>query len=139
MTLQYRIRSKSEVDRWRRRVRLTEISVLQAVDAWCAKDEADFPAEQVVAGILYLFSPRCEPIGLREHDLLARLASVVRDPLVEYSSTWPQRDKSESTHLVESMKKILDGSAAACANAGLSAVSVDLVVQQIVDQIVGQQ
>lgn len=102
MTLQYRIRSKHEDETWRERVYLCDKLLLEAVDEWCRSDD-EFPARGVVAGVLYLFSPRCYPFELSPYRLRERLGEIVGTPEDEYRRAWPRRNVSECAGLVASL------------------------------------
>jgi len=99
VTLQYRIRSKYQDQLWRQRVYLCQQLLSDAYDRWCRSDEA-FPLRGVVAGVLFLFSPRCEPFEMSPYRLCERLIGVVGAPEDEYRMTWPQRDESQGTELI---------------------------------------
>lgn len=102
MTLQYRIRSKYEDRLWRQRVYLGEQLVLDAFDRWCLSD-AEFPTRSVVAGVLYLFSPRCDPFKLSPYRLGERLGGVVGTPAEEYRATWPGRTEAQGRALIDAL------------------------------------
>ena len=102
MTLQYRIRSKYQDQLWRQRVYLCEQLVVDAYDRWCRSDE-DFPIQCVVAGALFLFSPRCEPFEMSPYRLCERLATLASTPENEYRLTWPKRDESQSAELIAAL------------------------------------
>lgn len=138
MTLQYRIRSRYHDERWRKRIRLCNELILQTTDMWC-RDDADYPTQQVVARILYLFSPRCEPNNLSNPHLLKRLKEIVGAPTHEYESTWPKRPRSAAQELIHSLITILDDAVHAWTDGGLHDPVIETVVQQIVDEIVGRQ
>ena len=102
MTLQYRIRSKYEDQLWGQRVYLCEQLLADAYDRWCRSDE-DFPVRRVVAGVLFLFSLRCEPFEMSPYRLCERLANIVGTPEDEYRLTWPKRDESQGAELITAL------------------------------------
>lgn len=77
MTLQYRRRSKYQDELWRGRVYLCERLMSEAVNQWYLSG-GEFPTQPVVAGVLYLFSPRCEPLELSPYHLVERLGKIMR-------------------------------------------------------------
>lgn len=101
MTLQYRIRSKYEDEKWQQRIYLCNNLLLEAIDQWCRAD-AEFPTRNIVAGVLYLFSPRCYPFGPSPYRLCEQLSEVV-SPEAEYQLTWPNRDESQSAELIAAL------------------------------------
>jgi hypothetical protein len=102
MTLQYRIRSKYEDEKWKHRIYLCDHLLLDAIDQWCRSD-AEFPIRDIVAGVLYLFSPRCRPFELSKYRLPEQLRAVAKSPEDEYRLTWPRRDESQGAELIAAL------------------------------------
>ena len=94
MTLQYRIRSKYWDQVLRQRVYLCEHLVADAYNRWCLSAD-EFAIQSVVAGTLFLFSPRCEPFELSRYQVGEQLAVAVGTPEDEYRLTWPKRDEAQ--------------------------------------------
>jgi hypothetical protein len=107
MSLQYRLRDDSEGIRWRYRIHRGDKLLLDALDAWC-RSNAEFPIGDVVAEILYLFSPRCDPFALPAYHLREHLGKLVGTPEEEYRQTWPRREESWGLSLIAALREILE-------------------------------
>lgn len=138
MTLQYRIRSKYEDERWRHRVFLCENFLLETIDYWCRTDAA-FPTNAVVAGILYLFSPRCDPFQLSPQRLRERLGELAGVPEKEYRLTWRQREASQAEALIASLGAIIAEAVESWIEHGIAEPSSSSIAQRIAEEIVAQQ
>ncbi len=106
MTLQYRIRSKYQDQLWRQCVYLCERLLSDAIDRWCLSD-SEVPIQPLVAGVLHLFSPRCEPSQLSPYRLCERLGKFVGTPAEEYRLTWPRHEESQGQALIASLSAIV--------------------------------
>ena len=138
MTLQYRIRPKYEDQRWQHRVTLCGKLLLETIDRWCLTD-AQFPVRSVVAGVLYLFSPRCDPYQLPSHRLCEWLANVVETPEREYQLAWPHCEESQAEAAVLSLTAILDEAVELWTDRGIKSPSAGAMAQRIAEEIVAQQ
>lgn len=138
MTLQYRIRPRYEDERWRQRVDLCDRLVSEAIDGWC-RSEAEFPTRDIVAGVLYLFSPRCEPSGLTPYRLGERLGEIAESPENEYRRAWPRREESQGHALIASLSAIIAGAVESWADRGVAASSSRDLVERLAEEIVAQQ
>jgi hypothetical protein len=137
VTLQYRIRSKYQDQLWRQRIYLCERLLSDAIDRWCLSD-GEFPKQPVVAGVLYLFSPRCEPLELSSHRLCERLGKVIGTPEEEYRMTWPRREEPQGQALIASLSVIVVDAVESWCGRGVEPSSVRLA-ESLVEEVVAQQ
>ncbi len=138
MTLQCRVRSLSDDRGWQQRVRLSRCLLAETVDWWC-RTGSDFPVDCTVAGVLYVFSPRCDPFSVSETRVRQNLCNVVGTPDSEYSLAWPHRADCERLSLIDAISRILSDAVQRWDRGGLSDSPIELVNQQIVDEIVIQR
>ena len=138
MTLQYRIRPKYEDDRWRHRIRICNLLILESVDEWCNSD-LKFATEDCVRCSLHLFSKRCALTGIREHGVKSQLLSESFDCRKEYAMEWPRRTDADCSSLVGSMSQVLLDAEAQWECSGIGTLSVEDVAGQLVDEIVAHQ
>lgn len=138
MTLQYRIRSKYEDDRWRQRIRLCCMLILESIDEWC-KSDLRFPVDDCVRCGLHLFSKRCDLEAISEHQVKLQLLSLSLDCRAEFVTEWPRRTDADFFTLVDSMSQVLRNAEDAWESNGITALSAEDVTGQLVDEIVGKQ
>ena len=138
MTLQHRRRNQWEDQTWRERIRLSNAFLTEVVDWWCRSDE-DFPIDDVIAGILFLFSPRCYPLGMSDFELLEQVCEVVDSPSDEYSKTWPKRGDDQRTEMVEALSQILVEAVKNWNSGSLADPTIEGVNRLIVEQIIVRQ
>lgn len=138
MTLQYRIRSQHEDDKWRQKIQLCYALILQVTDEWCRSDY-DYPTQNVVACVFSIFSPETKPDDLAKHELFEYLLNLVGDPTSEYAKVWPQREPTFSQELIHALTTILDDATLSWADSGLQNPTIESVVQLIVNEVVHQQ
>ena len=69
--------------KWLQRVRLSSCLLLEAVDWWCRTD-SEFAVDSIVASVLYLFSPRCDPFDVAETKVRQQLLNIVGMPTAEH-------------------------------------------------------
>ncbi len=138
MTLQYRTRSTFEDNIWQERVRLSNCLLMECVDVWCRSD-ADFPTDEVIASILYLFSPRCYSLGVSECRLREYLVGIVGTPAHEYSATRPQHGENQRSKLIDALSRIVGNALIQWGEGTLLDPSIETVNRQIVEEIVEQQ
>ena len=84
-------------------------------------------------------APRCEPDGFNHQNLLERLPGLAGAPTDEYTITWPRRAAPVAQELISSIVAILDNAATEWTDGGFHDLLIETVVQQLVDEIVGQQ
>lgn len=135
MTLQYRTRDMSDDRSWQQRVRLSYRLLMDAVDSWYRGDD-DFPFMFIVASILYLFSPRCDPFRTLETNLRQQLAKVVDSPSVECAKTWPHQSETHRSKLISSITDILRDAVDQWIRGSLASPSVGAVNEQLVEEVV---
>ena len=123
---------------WQQRIRLSNCLLLECVDWWCGSD-GNFPTDEVLASVLYLFSPRCYPLGVSENGLRKSLQDIVGSPTSEYSKTWPDRDEPQCDKLLGKLAEILDTAVHQWSEGTFLDPTIEAVNQQIVDEIVEQQ
>ena len=138
MTLQYRTRNMSEDRRWRERIRLSERLIINLVDCWCCEN-SEFPFSQAVAGILYLFSPRCPALDSPEVEILEGVFERIGTPQEEYRQTWPQRPEARGSELIASLSQILEDAVRQWSDVSMRAPTIESVAQQAADAISVQQ
>lgn len=138
MTLQYRIRPKYEDERWRQRVYLSETLLSDAIDQWC-RSGTEYPVWGVVARILYLFSPRCEPFNLSPYRLYEWLGQIVGTPEHEYQLAWPRRPASQGRALITSLSTIMVGAVQSWTDHGLGNSSSKGLAEQLAAEFVAQK
>ena len=138
MTLQYRIRSKYQDQLWRQRVYLCEQLVSDIYDRWCRSDE-DFPVRRVVAGVLYLFSPRCEPFVVSPYLLCERLSNTIGEPEDEYRLTWPRHEESQSAELIAALSSGITKAVEVWSEGGDNGPSSIELAEYLVGEIVALQ
>lgn len=138
MTLQYRIRSKYEDELWRQRVYLCEKLLEEAYDKWCRSDDP-FPTTSFVAGVLYLFSPRCDPYRISPHRVNRQVAEVVDAPEVEYHLTWPKREPEQAAALVAALTGIMNEAIQSWEQPDSEVAAGGSVSKRLVEEIVTQQ
>ncbi|HVS71702.1 MAG TPA: hypothetical protein VHQ47_10650 [Phycisphaerae bacterium] len=138
MTLQYRIRNKYQDQLWQYQISLCEALLAKSLDEWCAGDR-DFPSRDVVAGILYLLSPRCDANSWSTSDVSQRLKSTAGSPEAEYAMTWPNRSGDEATTLVRSLSEIIAAAVEIWKTRGLTALSTAALMNAVVAEILAQR
>jgi hypothetical protein len=138
MTLQYRIRPKYEDQRWKHRVCLCDKLLSDAMDHWCRED-AEFPTRHVVAQVLYLFSPRCEPFELSPYRICERLGDLVETPEGEYQIAWPRREESQSKALIASLSAIVAGAVESWTDRGAGYPSSGELAERLAEEILAQR
>ena len=138
MTLQYRWRSTFEDERWRHRVYLCENLLAEAIDFWCRSEE-EFPTRAVVAEILFLFSPRCEPYALSLYRLREQLESLVGTPEDEYRLSRCHREESKGDALIASLSAIITTTLDRWAERGTGSLSTTELAQRIAKEIMTQR
>jgi hypothetical protein len=134
MTLQYRIRSKYEDQLWTHRVSLCDAVLATAVSDWCVAG-GDFPAAEVVAVVLRVFSSRCFAGELRPSGIWGRLRATVGTAEAEYRSAWPRRGESEAAGLIGSLTAIVASAVRVWADDGLGALGFSDVTERLVAEI----
>jgi hypothetical protein len=138
MTLQYRIRSKYEDQRWWHRAQLCAEFLLSSIDRWCRSD-AEFPIQPVIAGMLYLYSPRSDPDQFSQHGLCAQLSEIVRMPQAEYRLTWPGREEAHGEALIVALTKILAEAVQSWTDRGIEDPSSETVAKRVIEEMMEQQ
>jgi hypothetical protein len=139
MTLQYLTRPMWEDREWQQRIRLFHCLLLETVDWWCRTDEK-FPVDHIVAFVLYLFSPRCQPFRLSEvKKMREQLDGIVGTSAVECSLTWPRWSDWRKSNLIDTISRVLSEATARWDDGQMSDPSIEMTCWQIVDQIVAQK
>jgi hypothetical protein len=123
---------------WQQRARLCSCLLLETVDWWC-RTHSEFPVDRIVAAVLRLFSPRCDPFEVPENSVRQTLLDVVGTPAAEYSQTWPHRADAKGCELIASLSRILADAVNRWDEGSLDNPSVEMVSQQIIDEIVAQE
>jgi hypothetical protein len=93
----------------------------------------------VVAGILYLFSPRCEPLELSPYRLCEWLGRIVGTPEEEYQLAWPRRAESQGHALIASLSAIIAGAVKLWGDHGVGNPSSGVLAEQLAEEIVAQK
>jgi hypothetical protein len=138
MTLQYRIRLKYQDQRWDHRIYLCDKLLSEAVDLWLRED-AEFPTRSIVAEILYLFSPRCEPFELPTYCLRRRLAEVVGTAEWEFQTAWPNRGLAQADALIVSLATIIGVVVESWTERGSQDSTSGGLTNRIVEELLAQQ
>ena len=138
MTLQYSPRSMWEDRKWWQRVRLCKCLLIETADWWCRSDE-EFPISDTVTAVLYLFSPRADPLSISESNLRSFLTTVVQDAGDEYALAWPSRAENLCTPLIDAISKIIGDAERAWTSGSMVDPSIEMVNQQVVDTVVEQK
>lgn len=138
MSLQYRTRSMSSDRDWRQRVRLSLLLLMETVDGWCRQD-GEFPVEQSVAGVIYIFSPRWDPFSAPEVDVQQRVFALADTPQNEYRKTWPLRTESCGMELIDALCEVLDDAVTQWSNGSMLTPTIESVNQQLAEVIVALQ
>jgi hypothetical protein len=128
----------TEDDRWRQRVRLSECLIMDTVDCWCSQD-GEFPVLQSVAGVLYIFSPRCEPLETQEANIRQRVFENADSPTTEYLQTWPHHNVSLASELIEAICKTINIAVCKWNEGSTLSPTITSVNAQIVDLIVDKK
>ena len=135
MSLQYRTRNMWEDRLWQQRVRLSQCLIVETVDWWCRND-VTFPLSETIAAVLFLFSPRCDPLRVPETNIRQHMAEHVGAPRTEYIQTWPQHPESRGTELIDRLSQIFNGAVHDWSAGSMLTPTIESVKQQIVDGIV---
>jgi hypothetical protein len=138
MTLQYRIRSKDEDERWRQRIYLCDKLLRDAIDWWCRTDSV-FPTYDVVGSVLYLFSPRCDPFELSPYRLVERFGGIIGTPETEYRLAWPRRSTAEADSLIAALAAIVAGAVRTWIERGVGDPSTGEVADRLAEEIVARR
>lgn len=138
MTLQYRIRSKYEDDRWRQRARICALLLLDAVEEWC-KSDLSFAVDDCVRCCLHLFSKRCDLDAISERHVKNQLLSASLIGREEYAAEWPCRTDADYSAISESMSQVLHEAVVKWESDGVGSLRADDVAGQLLDEIIGQQ
>src|SRR5262249_16795490 len=111
----------------------------ETIDQWCRSDTV-FPTPSVVAGVLYLFSPRCgDPCDQSPHRLAETLGKIVGTPESEYLQAWPHRDESLRKALITALTAIVEESVKPWTDGSDPDPSSGSLARRMVEQIVAQQ
>jgi len=138
MSLQYRTRSRWDDLLWLQRVRLSERLILELVDDWCRGND-EFPVQQTVAALLYIFSPQCDPLKVPESKLCERVFEMVGSAQSEYLQTWPQRSESDAAELIEALYQTFSGAVRQWSDGSAGTAAIGIVNEQVARLIVAKQ
>ena len=111
---------------------------MEVLDHWCREGD-EFPVSRTVAGLLYVFSARFEPMDTPESNIRERLFEQTGTPRAEYVLTWPQRSDSLASELIDALAKVIEDAVNRWADGSLRTTSIDSVIEQATDLIVAKQ
>ena len=138
MSLQYRMRDMSADRRWQQCVTLSERLIIETLDLWCRTDQ-DFPTSQLVAAVLYLFSPRCEPLALSIQNVRKTVFEQVGSADDEYRHSWPNRTPQQCVDMIRAMESTLENAVRQWSEGSILTPTTESVNQQLVELIIAHQ
>ena len=111
---------------------------MDVVDHWCRRGE-EFPLSKTVAGLLYIFSSRFEPMKAPESKIRERLFEQTDTPRAEYMLTWPQRNDSRASELIDALSRVIGDAVIKWSDGSLRTTSIESVNNQVTDLMVTKQ
>lgn len=123
---------------WRQRVRVSGLFLLDVVDHWCREGD-EFPLSKTVAGLLYVFSARFDPMDTPESNIRERIFEHTGTPRAEYLLTWPKRSDSQASELTDALSTAITEAVSRWADGSLRTTSIDSVIDQVMKLIVAKQ
>ena len=138
MSLQYRVRSRYDDEKWRYRNYLCEVLLSNAINDWCLTGN-EFPISSVVAKVVHLFSPASDVRDVSAAGLEEYLAANVVDPCDEFLFAWPNRDASGCAKLVGGLTRIVNEAVEILSQNGTLSLSARAITERLADEVVARQ